>query len=319
MIKRTYKLEMKKITRFVILFALLTSGVIMTKNVNAKCWNMHNREEKNYLVNGEMIAREQFELLISICPPNVVKEVQIWLLQQKRKNNNLYIETFTVNGVQFKMVKVQGGTFQMGTDSRTWKNQTPVHSVTLSDYYIGQTEVTQELWKAVMGNTPSYFKGDCNLPMDYVSWNDCQEFIKKLNRLTGKNFRLPTEAEWEYAARGGSKSRGYKYSGSNDADSVGWWYSGWRGIESKSYLVAQKQPNELGLYDMSGNVYEWCQDWYGKYPSYSQANPKGASMGELRVLRGGSWYFSDVHMENTWRLGRTPDCRGTSYGLRLAL
>ena len=233
---------------------------------------------------------------------------------------NAEIETFTVNGVAFKMVKVAGGTFQMGATSeqgsKAYDGGYPVHSVTLSDYYIGQTEVTQELWEAVMGSNPSYFEGDNQCPVENVSWNDCQEFIEKLNRLTGKNFRLPTEAEWEYAARGGNKSKGYKYSGSNDADAVAWYE---KNSGSKTQPVETKQSNELGLYDMSGNVWEWCQDRYGKYSSHSQSNPKGANTGSVRVLRGGSWISSERGVRVSNRGYDAPGSRNVDGGLRLAL
>ena len=162
-------------------------------------------------------------------------------------------KTFTVNGVSFNLVYVAGGTFQMGSNVGDY-DEKPVHSVTLSDYYIGQTEVTQELWQAVMGSNPSDFKGAKN-PVNNVSWNDCQEFIIKLNRLTGGRFRLPTEAEWEYAARGGNKSRGYIFSGSDYLGSVAW-YEDNSGDEV--HPIGSKSANELGLYDMSGNVFEWC-------------------------------------------------------------
>ena len=233
---------------------------------------------------------------------------------------NAEIETFTVNGVVFKMVKVEGGTFQMGGASEqgsdAYDREYPIHSVTLSDYYIGQTQVTQELWEAVMGSNPSYFKGNNQCPVENVSWNDSQEFIEKLNRLTGKNFRLPTEAEWEYAARGGNKSKGYKYSGSNVADAVAWYD---KNSGSKTHPVAQKQANELGLYDMSGNVWEWCQDWYDDYTSHSQSNPKEANIGSNRVLRGGSWYSFARIVRVSFRIHYSPDCRFNDYGLRLAL
>lgn len=198
-------------------------------------------------------------------------------------------ETITVNGVSFTMIKVEGGTFQMGATSEQGgdadSDEKPVHSVTLSDYYIGETEVTQELWEAVMGSKPSKFKGS-QRPVERVSWNDCQGFIKKLNQLTGKNFRLPTEAEWEYAARGGNKSKGYKYSGSNTIGNVAWYDDN---SNSQTHNVKTKSPNELGIYDMSGNVWEWCQDWKGNYNSGSQINPTGPSSGSRRVGRGGSW------------------------------
>lgn len=202
-------------------------------------------------------------------------------------------ETITLNDeVVFKMIKVEGGTFQMGATSEqgayTYSDEYPVHSVTLSDYYIGETEVTQELWVAVMGSNPSYFSGD-QKPVEYVSWLDCKEFITKLNNLTGKNFHLPTEAEWEYAARGGNESQGYKYSGSNNVEDVAWYDTN---SGSTTHNVKTKSPNELGIYDMSGNVMEWCEDRYGDYSSDSQTNPTGPSSGFRRVLRGGSWYFN---------------------------
>ena len=201
-----------------------------------------------------------------------------------KKNKN-----FSIYEIEFKMVFVEGGTFTMGATSEqgedVFENEYPTHRVALLDYYIGETEVTQALWKAVMGNNPSYFKGD-NLPVEYVSYNDVKEFITKLNQKTGKTFRLPTEAEWEYAARGGGKSKGYKYSGSNNIDDVAW-YKG--NSNNKTHPVKTKRSNELGIYDMSGNVYEWCSNWYGVYSSPSQTNPTGPSSGSIHVFRGGSW------------------------------
>ena len=167
---------------------------------------------------------------------------------------------FTVRGESFELGRVEGGTFRMGATSEQeaddWDREKPVHSVTLSSYYIGKTEVTLELWEAVMGLNPNFFEGT-NLPVESVSWNYCQTFVTKLNELTGKNFRLPTEAEWEFACRGGNNSRGYKYSGSNYIDNVAW-YDGNSGGET--HPVATKSSNELGIYDMSGNVWEWCSD-----------------------------------------------------------
>ena len=215
-----------------------------------------------------------------------------------------------------EMVFVKGGMFTMGATSEQGSDadsdETPTHSVTLSDFYIGKYEVTQAQWRAVMGNNPSYFKGD-NLPVECVSWNDIQKFIKKLNAQTGKNFRLPTEAEWEYAARGGNQSRGYKYSGSNDRNNA--WYKD--NSSSKTHPVGQKQPNELGIYDMSGNVWEWCQDWYGSYSSSSQTNPTGPSSGSYRVLRGGSWYSNARYCRVSSRDGYRADISINSYGFRL--
>lgn len=187
------------------------------------------------------------------------------------------VKEFNVKGVPFKMVYVAGGTFMMGATAeqdRYVRDETPAHRVTLSGYYIGQTEVTQELWYAVMGTNPSEFTRFSLNPVENVSWDDCQEFIKKLNQLTGINFRLPTEAEWEYAARGGNKSNGYKYSGSNSIGKVAW-HNGNSGYGT--HKVGIKAPNELGIYDMSGNVYEWCSDWYSSsyYSSSPSTNPTG--------------------------------------------
>ena len=228
-------------------------------------------------------------------------------------------KTITVNGVSFKMIAVKGGTFTMGATSEQGSNaledEKPTHQVTLSDYYIGETEVTQALWEAVMGSNPSYWQGS-NLPVECVSWENCQEFISRLNSMTGENFSLPTEAEWEYAARGGNKSQGYKYSGSNVIDRVAW-YDGNSG--DKTYPVKQKLSNELGIYDMSGNVLEWCSDWYGSYSSSSQTNPSGPSTGTNRVLRGGSWIFNAGICRVSIRFNDTPSSRNTSCGLRLAM
>mgnify|MGYP004458585523 CR=1 FL=1 len=225
----------------------------------------------------------------------------------------------TVNGIKYNMVWVEGGTFRMGATSEQGSDaydiEEPVHSVTLSSYYIGKTEVTQALWKVVMGSNPSKFKGE-NLPVENVSWDDCQEFIRKLNSLTGQNFRLPTEAEWEFACRGGNNSRGYAYSGSYDMDSVAWFdcNSG-----RKTHFVATKSPNELGIYDMSGNVWEWCSDWYDKYSSGAQTNPKGPESGSCHVFRGGGWGSYAGYCRSSNRGYNTPTHRHDRLGLRLAL
>lgn len=238
---------------------------------------------------------------------------------QYQESNTPKNLSFTVNGVTFEMVHVEEGTFTMGATAEqgddAYDNEKPAHEVTLSNYVIGKFEVTQALWTAVMGNNPSRFKGE-NRPVECVSWNDCQAFVKKLNGLTGENFRLPTEAEWEYAARGGNKSKGYKYSGSNDIDEVAW-YDGNSG--SLTHPVGTKKPNELGIYDMSGNVWEWCNDWYGVYTSTPANNPIEPSSGGYRVIRGGSWYYNARFCRVSHRLG----CYliGWSYfvGFRLVL
>ena len=226
--------------------------------------------------------------------------------------------TFTVNGVSFVMMPVEGGTFQMGGTAEQGSDaegdEKPVHNVTLSSYTIGQTEVTQALWTAVMGSNPSYNKFD-NLPVEEVSWKDCQKFITRLNKLTGQKFRLPTEAEWEYAARGGKLSKGYKYSGSNTLADVAWyWYN-----SSETHPVATKLPNELGLYDMSGNVWEWCQDWFGSYRNPAQSKPTGPSSGSNRVIRGGSWDCYAWLCRVSFRGFSKPSDSGSNLGFRLAL
>jgi len=198
-----------------------------------------------------------------------------------------------------EMIFVEGGTFQMGSSS--WSlDEMPVHSVTLSAFNIGKYEVTQAQWKAVMGNNPSSFSGCEDCPVERVSWNDVQDFIRKLNAQTGKNYRLPTEAEWEYAAKGGKSSKGYTYSGSNDLNSVAWTIDN---SGRKTHAVGGKQANELGVYDMAGNVWEWCSDWYGTYSSYNETNPTGASSGANRVLRGGGWNINADDCRSANRLG----------------
>ena len=243
-------------------------------------------------------------------------------------------ETFTVNGVTFKMIKVDGGTFMMGATaeqgSDAQSNETPAHQVTLSDYCIGETEVTQELWLAVMGTNPSSFtpaggyNDNLQRPVERVSWNDCQTFISQLNALTGKNFRLPTEAEWEYAARGGNKSKGYKYAGSNVIDDVAWYEEnafdvGSTSLDYGTHSVATKSPNELGLYDMTGNVFEWVNDWYGNYDANAQVNPTGPATGSYRMNRGGSWNFNATYCRVAYRGYSMPSGASNALGLRLAL
>ena len=255
--------------------------------------------------------------------------------QQSSTGQNL---TITANGVTFTMVAVQGGTFTMGATSEqgsdAYSNEKPAHRVTLSDYYIGQTEVTQALWQAVMGSNPSERKGQ-NLPVEKVSWDDCQQFITKLNQLTGRRFRLPTEAEWEYAARGGNLSRGYKYVGGNTLTDVAWFWenSGDKRVSGewssdkvynnhcKSHPVKQKVPNELGIYDMAGNVWEWCQDLYDKdyYSKSPSTNPCNNSSANERVNRGGCWFLYASCCRVSWRGHMKPNSRYGNIGLRVAM
>ena len=222
------------------------------------------------------------------------------------------------DGVSFKMVAVEGGTFQMGSpasDSEARSNERPQHAVTVSDFYIGDFEVSQALWKDVMGSNPSSFQGN-NRPVENVSWEDCQKFIAKLNQMTGKKFRLPTEAEWEYAARGGSKSKGYKYAGSNNIGDVAWYYNNSNG---ETHNIGKKAANELGLYDMSGNVWEWCSDRSGNYSASAQTDPTGSATGSDRMCRGGGKGSKAGDCRVAARNLAEPDLRIENLGLRLAM
>jgi sulfatase modifying factor 1 len=231
---------------------------------------------------------------------------------------------------QKEMISVEGGTFEMGSGDGQ-SDEKPVHEVTVESFMIGKYEVSQQLWESVMGSKPSNFKGN-GRPVETVSWYDVVEFCNKLSENEGlqkaysgsganvtcdfnsNGYRLPTEAEWEYAARGGKKSKGYTYSGSNDIDAVSWYTNN---SGSTSHDVGTKQPNELGIFDMSGNVWEWCWDWYGDYTSTSQTNPKGANAGSFRVNRGGSWSFSAGYCRVAGRGGNYPEYRFDDLGFRL--
>ncbi len=218
------------------------------------------------------------------------------------------------------MVYVLGGTFTMGCTSEQgsdcYGDESPAHSVTLGNYWIGKYEVTQAEWRSIMGSNPSYFKDCDNCPVEQVSWEDIQGFLRTLNqKYPGRNYRLPTEAEWEYASRGGNKKDGTQYAGSSSMDNSGW-YSTNSG--SKTHPVGQKSPNGLGLYDMSGSVWEWCSDWYGSYSSGSQTNPTGASSGSGRVYRGGSWYNDSRLCRTSYRSYDSPSNRFNLIGFRLS-
>lgn len=252
-----------------------------------------------------------YNLKVSKKGYKTIKE-EFTLRADKTIRKSIKLEEGADVGGDFIFVK--GGTFQMGSNEES--DEKPIHSVTVDDFYIGKYEVTQKEWKEIMGSNPSYFKGD-NLPVEQVSWDDIQEFLRKLNAKTGGNYRLPTEAEWEYAARGGASSRGYKYAGSNDIDEVAWYSSN---SGSKTHQVGTKQPNELGIYDMSGNVWEWCSDWYDSsyYSSSPSRNPKGPSSERYRVLRGGSWSSLQSYTRVAVRLSNSPGYRGSNYGFRVA-
>ena len=228
--------------------------------------------------------------------------------------------TITAGNVSFEMIKVEAGSFIMGCTneqgSDCYDSENPSHRVTITqDYYIGKYEVTQELYEAVMGVNPSRWKA-YNRPVEMVSWNDAQEFCAELSRMTGRRFTLPTEAEWEYAARGGKKNTNAKYSGSSSVNNVAW-YDGNSG--NQTHPVGTLRPNELGIYDMSGNVWEWCQDWYGSYSSTSQTDPAGPGSGSDRVLRGGSWGSGARGCRVAYRFNITPDYRSNYFGFRIVL
>ena len=237
-----------------------------------------------------------------------------------------FLKGFDQKSSDTGMVFVEGGTFWMGCDSTDTlinycpDSEIPRHQVSLKSFYIAKYEVTQKLWKGVTGTLPSGVDSSCgigdNYPVYSVSWDNVNAFIDSLKVKTGKNYRLPTEAEWEYAARGGNKSKGFMYSGSNDIDEVAWHYVD---KNSSAKPVGAKLPNELGIYDMSGNVREWVSDWYGKYPNNTQDNPTGPDSGETRVYRGGSYWNEYNNMFYvTYRNSEYPDNLSNTLGFRLA-
>ena len=238
-------------------------------------------------------------------------------------------ETFKINGVEFTMLPVEGGTFTMGATEQMedpWDDEFPLHKVTVSSFYIGQTEVTQELWTEIMGEWPFSNEGKDN-PAENISWKNCQDFVNKLSELTGRTFRLPTEAEWEFAARGGNLSKGYQYSGSNNVDEVAWYgcvddygeVSGVGNSDDITHPVAQKKANELGTYDMSGNVWEWCSDWRDYYTDEDQVDPKGPATAEQHVYRGGCFYYKKRCCRVSHRSGALENDSLVNVGLRLVM
>ena len=228
-------------------------------------------------------------------------------------------KVLNVNGVMLDMIKVDGGTFYMGapeTDNDACDREKPAHKVKLDSFYIGKYEVTLQQWYAVMGYNPTpYSLAFTRNPVVCVSWEHCQTFINELNKLTGMKFRLPTEAEWEYAARGGNFSKGKRYAGSDNIDTVAWYNENCNSPRQ----VGLMDMNELGLFDMSGNVWEWCQDWKDNYSDNIQSNPSGPANGYNRMFRGGSYLCTADECRITYRGYYPPYSRRFDLGLRLAL
>lgn len=305
----------------------------------------------NAIINRMFNLTSTSDLETKLCDIN--EDAQVDIADVNELINIMLAKTprttvFTVNGVSFKMIQVQGGSFTMGDNEGWYISNSPwdepdnlEHQVIVNSFSIAQTEVTQELWVAIMNSNPSYFNETGNSsvdsdheanygtnlqrPVDWVSWFDCQTFIAKLNELFGESFRLPTEAEWEYAARGGNKGEGYRYAGSDYMNDVGWYIGNipsrtWGTAGYGTQTVATKVPNELGLYDMSGNVCEWCQDWYGRYYYESSPvdNPAGPISGTNRVTRGGGYLYESWFSYAASRMGRQPSKRSDVIGLRLA-
>jgi formylglycine-generating enzyme required for sulfatase activity len=219
--------------------------------------------------------------------------------------------TIDVARIHLEFVRIPAGQFGMGSDSPNEFDQNPVHEVTISRAFdLQKTEVTQAQWTAVMGSNPSHFRGP-RLPVEQVSWNDVEEFIRKLNDLDpGRNYRLPTEAEWEYACRAGGNARKF-----GDIDAIAWYNAN---SDQRTHAVGEKEPNEWGLYDMLGNVWELCADWKGTYAAGPVTDPKGPPQGYYKVSRGGSWFDTRSAVNATFRSSPDPTHRLSSLGFRLA-
>ncbi len=269
-----------------------------------------NNKEKNRTYVLRPVNSKKYQTYL-----NQLKNI---ILNKDDEKENVVL-TVNIKGIKFNMIHVKGGTFSMGATAEqiinVKNNEMPVQTVTLDDYYIGQTEVTQALWEAVRGNNPSDHVDD-NLPVEKVTWDDCKRFTDKLQELTGLPFRLPTEAEWEYAARGGQKSKGFQFSGDSILNKVGWYY---KNAVSVPQYVGGKKMNELGLYDMSGNVWEFVEDWFGKYSSEPKINPHGPETGTDHIIRGGSSYSFDWACRVALRRDVLPEFKFNDIGLRLAL
>ena len=273
----------------------------------------------NYYQEETVEEIEAEEVPVEVVEEEVVEEIEAEVAIEVAEEV-IEIHDYIINQLQRNMAFIWAGTFTMGCTSEQGRDcdddETTVHQVTINSFYMGKYEVTQAQWQAVMGNNPSYFSVCDNCPVEQVSWDDVQEFITKLNDLTYMRFRLPTEAEWEFAARGGNASRGFKYSGNNTLRNVAWYNEN---SGSKTHSVGQKNANELGLYDMSGNVWEWCNDKYGTYSSREQNNPVGPPFGSDRVIRGGSYYSFPKICRVSDRNSNNSGARYNDLGFRLAL
>ncbi len=282
------------------------------------------------LINGELVKAEKARLEAKAkkereraAAEKARLEAEVKEEAKRKEEERLAKFPEPIQDLLKDMVLVKGGTFKMGSTAS--EDEQPVHDVSLDDFKIGKYQITQAQWLAVMGNNPAHFKGNDKRPVENVSWNDTQNFIKKLNQLTGETFHLPTEAQWEFAARGGVESKGYKYAGSDNLEAVAWYRenSYKKGEDHPDYgthPVGEKAANELDLYDMSGNVWEWCNDWYDKdyYKNCPKSNPKGPDSAAFRVLRGGSWYYSSRLCRSSYRDWYPPLIRFNYVGFRLA-
>lgn len=280
-------------------------GTYILENLKAGIYTMKVQKEGYVTYTKEEIQLADGQIL----------RLDIEMQEDEYKEKSDYV--VTMYGLNMEMVYVEGGTFEMGASDEQGEDaredEYPERAIKLDAYHIGKYEVTQAQWKAVMGTEPSYFKGE-NLPVEQVSWDEAQEFCKRLSEATGRKYTLPTEAQWEYAARGGNKSQHFKYAGSNNINEVAWYKIN---SNSKTHPVGGKKANELGVYDMSGNVWEWCSDWYTSYDASNMNNPQGAVNGEERVDRGGCWCDLASNCRVSSRDYDNPDLRYSDLGFRV--
>ena len=277
-----------------------------------------------YFVSPYRFIAIVFLFVICTIPVNGLSQVKSMPGNSEQPKKSLVNDQVSNSGKKFdlEMVYVEGGTFTMGCSAKKlsdcFSDELPAHKVTVNGFYMGKFEITQLQWRIVMGSNPQElnFKGCDNCPVERISWKDALEFIGKLNQLTGKNYRLPTEAEWEFAARGGNKSKSFVYAGSNNADEVAWFKTNSSG---RTHSKGGNKPNELGIFDMSGNVWEWCQDWYdeGFYSLSAAQNPVNVKEAKYKVLRGSCWMAGKETLFVWKRYKNTPEDRGYYSGLRI--